>query len=127
MLPISKTSAGPTMISSQRSLPTDDGTAPSAALGMELEQGALEPLVREQLASGTRHDNAAFVQQVGACGKPQQPAHVLARGEDREPAGRDGVHSLAEAVGHRALEPEERVVETEEPRAGHEPAGECEH
>src|SRR5207247_1572950 len=124
MLPISRTSAGPTMISSQRSLATDDGTAPSAALGMELEQGALEPLVREQLASRACHDNAAFVQQVTACGEREQSAHVLAGGEDREPAGRDGVHGLAEAVGHRALEPQERVVETEEPRAGHEAARE---
>src|SRR5206468_2600955 len=44
MLPISKTSAGPTMISSQRSLPTDEGITSSAPLGLELEQGALEPL-----------------------------------------------------------------------------------
>src|SRR5438552_7626727 len=127
MLPISKTSAGPTMISSQRSLPTDEGITSSAPLGMELEQGALEPLVREQVASGPREHDTAFVQQVGARSEREQSAHVLAGGEDREPAGRDGVHGLAEAVGHRALEPQERVVEAEEPRAGHEAASEGEH
>lgn len=35
MLPINRTSTGPTMMSTQRSLATEDGTAPSAIFGTE--------------------------------------------------------------------------------------------
>src|SRR6266508_181873 len=123
--------AGPTMMNNHWALTAVENTTPESGLRRaprpDLEQRPVEPLVGEQFSSCTRRDDASLVKQIGPRGQPQQSSHVLPGGENREAVGGDGPHGLAEAVRHGARQPEEGIVETEQPRTGHEAACQGQH